>query len=161
MERTLKKIKDEFRLYWRHYMLQSIFATMTMALVLWFLRLENAVVVASIGASAFIVFAMPKSITAQTRNIIGGHVVGLISGSLCALIPQPAFIISILVYSLAVGISIFIMVVIDVEHPPASGTALGVAITGFSWHVTIAIITAIVVLSAVHRYAKRYIRDLV
>ena len=132
-----------------------------MALVLWFLTLENVVVVASIGASSFIVFAMPKSITAQARNVIGGHLVGLLSGSLCALIPQPDFMISILVYSLAVGISIFIMVVIDVEHPPASGTALGAAITGFSWHVAIAIVTAIIVLSAIHRYANRFIRDLV
>lgn len=154
-------MKEEFLLSWRHYVLQSLFATLTLAVVLWFLRLQNAVVVASIGASSFIVFAMPKNITAQARNLIGGHLVGLLAGSLCALIPQPEFHYSILVYSLAVGISIFIMVVIDVEHPPASGTALGVAITGFSWNVAIAIVTAVIVLSAVHRYANKYIRDLV
>ena len=133
----------------------------TIAIVLAALTLENAVVVASIGASTFIVFAMPKSITAGARNVIGGHLVGLITGSLCALIPQPTSVLSIAVYSLAVGLSIFIMVVVDMEHPPAAGTALGVVITGFRWEVAIAIVTAVLVLSFVHFAFRRYIRDLV
>lgn len=161
MRRSLAKIKKEFRLHWKHYFFQSLLATLTMSVVLLFLTLENAVVVASIGATSFIVFAMPKSITAEARNVIGGHLVGLISGSLCGMIAQPLFVHSIVVYSLAVGISIFVMVVIDVEHPPASGTALGVAITGFSWNVTIAVVTAVIVLSFVHRFFKTSIRDLV
>ena len=49
---------------------------------------NREVVVASIGATAFIVFAMPKSIAASPHRIIGGHVIGLISGLLVALIPQ-------------------------------------------------------------------------
>jgi CBS-domain-containing membrane protein len=161
MRRSIIQMKKEFRLYWTHYVFQSLLATLTLALVLVFLRLQNVVVVASIGATSFIVFAMPKSITAQPRNVIGGQLVGLISGSLCALIPHPAFFYSIGVYSLAVGISIFTMVVTDTEHPPASGTALGVAITGFSWNVAGAVVTAVVVLSLVHHFFKSSIRDLV
>lgn len=161
MRRSFAKIKKEFQLHWKHYFFQSFLATLTMSVVLLFLTLENAVVVASIGATSFIVFAMPKSITAEARNVIGGHLVGLISGSLCGMITQPLFVHSIVVYSFAVGISIFVMVVIDVEHPPASGTALGVAITGFSWNVTIAVVTSVVVLSLVHRFFKASIRDLV
>jgi len=161
MRRSYVRMKTEFRRYWKHYVFQSFLATLTLALVLVFLRLQNAVVVASIGATSFIIFAMPESITANPRNVIGGQLVGLISGSLCALIPQPAFIYSIIVYSLAVGISIFIMVVTDTEHPPASGTALGVAVTGFSWNVAVAVVTAVVVLSLVHHFFKSSIRDLV
>ncbi|MEA3475081.1 MAG: HPP family protein [Candidatus Cloacimonadota bacterium] len=66
---------------------------------------------------------------------------------------------SILVYSLAVGLSIFVMVVIDTEHPPASGTALGIVITGFSLNATIAVITSAIVLSLVHHFFKPYLRD--
>jgi len=161
MRRPIVQMKNELRLYWKHYVFQSFLASLTLALVLVFLRLQNVVVVASMGATSFIVFAMPKSITAQARNVIGGHLVGLLSGSLCGLIPQPLFFHSIVVYSMAVGISIFIMVVTDTEHPPASGTALGVAITGFSWNVTVAVVTAVVVLSLVHHFFKSSIRDLV
>ena len=161
MKRTLQEKFREFKHFWKHYLLQSFLAVVVLFIILLFLTLENVVVVASIGATSFIIFAMPKSIIANPKNVIGGHLVGLISGSLCALIPQNLHIHSLLVYSLAVGISIFIMVVIDTEHPPASGTALGVSITGFSWDVTVAIVTASVVLSLIHHFFNKYIRDLV
>ncbi len=161
MKRTIHQIKKEFRLYWKHYVIQSILATLSMTLVLLFLTLQNAVVVASIGATSFIVFAMPDDITAKPRNVIGGHLVGLLIGSLCGFIPQLHSIFSIFTYSLAVGISIFIMVVIDMEHPPASGTALGVSMTGFSVQVLIAVLTSTIVLSLIHNRFRSKIRNLV
>ncbi|MCK4256753.1 HPP family protein [candidate division WOR-3 bacterium] len=160
MKRLISKIVKELRLYWKNYVFQSLFATLAIFIVLLTLSLQEAVIIASIGATTFIVFAMPKSITAKPRNVIGGHLVGLISGSLCALIPHPLFLHSIMVYSLAVGFSIFIMVITDTEHPPASGTALGVAIHGFSLGVTIAVIIRVVILSLIHHLFKRYLRDL-
>jgi len=160
MKKSVTKMVKEFRLFWRNYVFQSLFATCAIFIVFLFLGLQHMVIIASIGATAFIVFAMPKSITAKPRNIIGGHLVGLISGYLCALIPHHLFLHSIIVYSFAVGLSIFIMVVADTEHPPASGTALGVAIRGFSLEVTIAIITSVIILSLIHHLFKRYLRDL-
>lgn len=161
MKRTILQMIEEFRRHWKHYVLQSVFATVVMVAVFMVLSMENVVVVASLGSTAFVIFAMPNSITAKPQNVIGGNIVGLISGSVCALIPQPYFIVSLLAYALAVGISIFVMVVTDTEHPPASGLALGLAITGFSWDVGIAIVTAVVVLSLVHHFCKSMIRDLV
>jgi len=161
MKRTIAQMKKELRLYWRNYVLQSLLATFVMVIVLMFLSLENVVVVASIGSTAFVIFALPKSITAKPRNVIGGNLVGLVSGSVCALIPQPIYMASVIAFALAVGLSIFIMVVTDTEHPPASGLALGVAITGFTWNVGIAVITAAIVLSLVHHLCKPMIKDLV
>jgi len=160
VKRSIQKIDSEFRQYWKHYVMQSILATLAVFIVLYFLSLQHAVIIASIGATAFIVFAMPDSITAQSRNVIGGQLVGLFGGFLCSLIPQPTVIYSILVYSLAVGITIFAMVVIDMEHPPASGTALGVAMTGISLDVFIAVSVSIIMLSVIHKFFKPYIRDL-
>ena len=151
----------KFRSLWKNYIFQSFLAALTIFLVLLFLTIEHAVVIAAIGATAFIVFAMPRNVTANSRNIIGGHLVGLFSGSLCALIPQPSFLCSIMAYSLAVGLSIFIMVIIDTEHPPAAATALGVAITGFSLSASIAVITSVIVLSLAHHFLKPFLRDLV
>ena len=49
-------------------MLQSILATLSVFIVLYFLSLQHAVIIASIGATAFIVFAMPDNITAQAKK---------------------------------------------------------------------------------------------
>ena len=73
MKKSVKKMVDEFRQFWRNYVLQSVLATLSVFIVLYFLSLQNAVIIASIGATAFIVFAMPDNITAQARNVIGGH----------------------------------------------------------------------------------------
>jgi CBS-domain-containing membrane protein len=75
---------------------------------------------------------MPHLFTAQPHNLIGGHLLGLISGWLAAAVPHHSSMVSLAVAALAVGLSIFLMVSCDMEHPPASGTALGVANLGFS-----------------------------
>ncbi len=160
MKKSITKTVEEFRLFWKNYIFQSFLAALTMFVVLLFLSLEHAVIIASIGATAFIVFAMPKNVTAKPRNVIGGHLVGLISGSLCALIPHPSFL-AVIIYSFAVGLSIFVMVAADMEHPPASGTALGVAITGFCLNVAIAVIASVIMLSLIHHFFKPYLKDLV
>lgn len=156
MKKSIKKIDREFRQHWQNYVLQSILATLAVFIVLYFLSLQHAVIIASIGATAFIVFAMPDSITSQPRNVIGGQLVGLSFGFLFSMFPQ----YPIIMYSLAVGASIFTMVVIDMEHPPAAGTALGVAITGITWEVFVAIVASIILLSIIHVLFKPYIRDL-
>ena len=161
MKKSITHIARELRLYWKHYVLQSLVASLAIFIVFLFLNTREAVIVASIGATTFIVFAMPKSITAKPRNVIGGQIAGIIVGSLCALIPHPLLFQSIAVYSLSVGLSMFVMVVTNTEHPPASGTALGVAINGFSLYVTATMIISVIVLSLIHQCFKRYLRDLV
>jgi CBS-domain-containing membrane protein len=69
---------------WKNYFYQSFLATVVVFIVLLLLNMEHAVVIASIGATAFIVFTMPRNITTAPRRVIGGHLIGLFSGSLCA-----------------------------------------------------------------------------
>jgi CBS-domain-containing membrane protein len=161
IHRRWSRIVARFPELWKNYIYQSFLATVVVFLVLLLLTMENAVVIASIGATAFIVFTMPKNTTARPRRIIGGHFIGLVAGSLCFLIPHSSTLVTVLVLSLAVGVSICLMVALDFEHPPASGTALGVALTGFSVDILIAILTSVIILSVAHHFAKRYIRDLV
>ena len=64
-------------------------------------------------------------------------------------------------YALAVGLSIFVMVVTDTEHPPASGTALGIAMLTDRWaESAVAVVTVALLLSLAHRMLRRYLRDL-
>ncbi len=119
------KLKEENM--WMHYVFQSLLATFTLFVVL-LLFIDAPIIVAALGSSAFIVFAMPKNITAQPRNVVGGHMVGVISGSICASIflftGNHSEFLMILAAASSVGLSIFIMVVTDTEHPPAGSTAL-------------------------------------
>jgi len=155
------KIDEKLKLYWKNYIFQSLFATLVIFILFLVLSMRQAVIVASVGASAFIVFAMPRDITAKGRNIIGGHLVGIVSGALFALIPRYTYIHSIVACSLAVGLSIFIMVITDTEHPPASGTALGIALEGSSLDVVLTVMVSAVMLSLVHRFFGRYLKNLV
>jgi CBS-domain-containing membrane protein len=160
IQRRTARIPGDFKRLWKNYLYQSFLAACTLAIVLLALNMEDAVVIASIGATAFIVFTMPKNITAMPRRVIGGHIIGLISGSLISFIPHNSEYSCIMVYALAVGISILLMVALNFEHPPAAGTALGVAMTGFSVTVLIAVITSSVILSLAHRFLRRYLREL-
>ena len=159
--RTLNQMIINFIMYWKNYVYQSLAATIATMIILLALSLENAVVVASIAASIFIVFTMPNAISARKRAIIGGHWIGLFFGSVWTLIPQPYHFISIIVFSFAVGTTMLAMVIFDMEHPPAAGTALGVAITGFSWEVGIAVITSTILLAIIRTVFRSYLKDLV
>ena len=151
---------DKIPRSWGACISQTVLATATVFLVLLSLSLEHAVVISSIGATAFIVFVMPRSIVARPKNVIGGHLIGLFSGSLCSMIPHPPPSHAV-VYSLAVGISILAMVITNTEHPPASGTALGVVMRGFSPRVAAAVLTSSVLLSLAHHLLRPLLRDLV
>jgi CBS-domain-containing membrane protein len=160
IKRHWMRIRGEFPRLWKHYIYQSFLAAIVVFVVLLLLTIQHAVIIASIGATAFIVFTMPRNICAKPRRVIGGHIVGLVSGSLCALIPHSSTLANISIIAFAVGVSICLMVAIDVEHPPASGTALGVALTGFTPSVMIAVLTSSVILALAHTFSKKFLKDL-
>ena len=149
-----------FRARWKPYVLQSAVAGVTSFLILLFLSVEHAVVIAAMGASAFIVFSRPFDLTARARNLIGGHMIGFTVGSLCALIPHEGTMVGLAVYSLAVGLSVFFMVLLYMQHPPAAATALGMAMRGPSEQAFAAILTITIVLSVVHLVLKSRLRNL-
>jgi len=102
---------------------QSAAAGLTLFFILFvFSRVIELVIVAAAGATTFTVFALPHHGTAQPRNVIGGHVIGIAVGFACSFLPL------IPSGSLAVGLSTLLMVPMDAEHPPAAGTALGLVV---------------------------------
>ncbi|UCE36796.1 MAG: HPP family protein [Thermoplasmata archaeon] len=131
-EKHVMDLKLRERGMWVHYLFQSLLATFSIFLVLLVLQLATPVIVAALGATAFVCFAMPKNITAQPRNVVGGHMVGVLSGGVCALLfisfGGDSTFIHIIFASLSVGVTIFIMVVTDTEHPPGCSTALGLVV---------------------------------
>jgi CBS domain-containing membrane protein len=81
--------------------------------------------VAPIGASAVLVFAVPASPLAQPWSVIGGNTVTAIAGLLaCNLIPDP-----LIAASVAVGLAIAAMFALRCLHPPGGAMALLVVLT--------------------------------
>ena len=164
----IKKLRlrlTKFRTYWQYYVFQSLAATVALFALMMIINIqEKPVIIASIGATTFIVFTMPGYLTAKPRNVIGGHIIGMLCGFIASaaimIMGNPSAITLAMILSLAVGLSIFVMVVLDMEHPPASGTALGVVLHGISVTVALTILISILFLSLVHKLFRHYLRDL-
>jgi len=161
MEDRNRAIDSRFRPHWRHYVLQSGLATVAVFGVLMALHHQNLVVAASLAATAFTVFSMPSSVTARTRNVVGGHLMGIIIGSVFAFLPAGYFAEREAFYALAVGCSIFVMAITNTEHPPAAGTALGMVIAGFSWRLGLGALIGVSILSLIQRLLRPWLIDLV
>ena len=133
----------EFKRAVPNYIFQSLAATgTTLVVMLLFDIVAHAAIVAALGSTAFIIFAMPHSTTAQPRRVIGGHMVGLLVGTISyftLVFPQAGNgpwareFVFVAAGALSVGLSIFIMVATNTEHPPAAGTALGLVAHGWEY----------------------------
>lgn len=85
---------------------------------------------ASMGASAFLLFVVPHSPMAQPWPMIFGQLLSALSGLACA------YMISDLVWAgaCAVGAALLAMQLLRSLHPPAAATALAVGMSGTHYH---------------------------
>ena len=150
-------IHDKFKKLWIYYILQSLLASCALLALILVLDKDKMVAISAMGATCFILFAMPKSVSAKTKNVVGGHLVGLACGTIFYFTNLPYYV----EYPCAVGIAIFLMVALDVEHPPAAGTALAVVINEVSPNIFFTIVISSVVLSQCRYYLRNYLKDLV
>ncbi len=159
MEVIIVQIIDEkFKDVWVNYVLQSAIATVVVFLVLTILTsMEKLIIVAAMGSTAFIVFALPKTPTAEPRRVIGGHFLCSLVGWLSILLFPQHFLIAA---SLSVGLAVFVMATTNTEHPPAAGTALGIVVAGFSVKLFLFIILSAVILAASKRLLDPWLKDL-
>ena len=164
-------IDKKFKKYTVKYILQCLLATLTILAILLFLDILNeTAIIAALGASAFIVFTMPKQYSSDSRRLFGGYIVGLVVGFIFYIFTTLDFVInvignhttSLIVFgSLAVGFSIFIMAVTNTEHAPAAGIALGLVINRWDYLTIIFIVIAIIWLASVRLILKNYLMDLI
>lgn len=89
-----------------------------------------ALLIASMGASAVLLFAVPHSPLAQPWPVIGGHTVAALIGVTCAQsIHSPLF-----AAPLSVALAIITMHYLRCLHPPGGGTVLAAVIGGTDIH---------------------------
>jgi CBS domain-containing membrane protein len=83
-------------------------------------------IVASMGASAVLLFAVPHGALSQPWALIGGHLSSAVVGVACAKWVPDAFVAAPLAVGLAVGVMHYLRCI----HPPGGATALSAVIGG-------------------------------
>ncbi len=158
-------LKHKFR-----YVLQCLLGTLAVMIVLLLLdSLAATAIIASLGATSFIAFTMPHAENCRPRYLLGGYSVGIVVGTffkLLAMAPAIAgipFILDkgdVLFGALAVGFAMFFMVILNFEHPPACGMALGILLNDFNWWVLAVVVVGVVSITLIKTLLKPFLRNL-
>ena len=91
---------------------------------------DMPIIVAPLGASAVLAFAVPSSPLAQPWSIVGGNVISTLVGVACFnLIPDVSIAAGV-----AVGMAILLMSLLRCLHPPGGATALTAVIGSHQIH---------------------------
>ena len=84
----------------------------------------------SFGSSMVLLFGFPESPFAQPKNVFFGHLITALVGVVFVnLITLPIYIN----IALAVGVGIFLMILLNIVHPPAGGNPIMVIIGSVSY----------------------------
>ena len=87
-------------------------------------------IAASFGSSMVLLFGFPESPFAQPKNVCFGHFITSLVGVIFVnYIPLPIYIN----IAFAVGAGVFLMILLDVVHPPAGGNPIIVIIGSASY----------------------------
>lgn len=101
--------------------------------------------IASFGSTMVILYGYPDSPFAQPKNIFFGHLLTATTGIIFVnYIPLPIY----LMIPAAVGLGVFLMILLNVTHPPAGGNPIIVIIgsSSFSYIISPVIIGSLIVI---------------
>jgi CBS-domain-containing membrane protein len=93
---------------------------------------------APFGATAVLLFGQPKSPLAQPANVLGGYFVAALIGSLAVWLFPGAWLAA----AVAVGLTIAVMLILRVTHPPAGAIPLVAFASHFSLPLLMAVVSA-------------------
>lgn len=153
----------------KRYTLQcSLAAILVLILLLILDAFPQTVLIAALGASTFIAFAVPRSLHSSPRRLIGGYLTGIAAGSAMAML-STAFDLSNVVTAhasmvvfgaLVTGLAMFLMVLTKTEHPPAAALALGLVLNEWALLTLVVVIGGAVVLSICKQLVLPILMDL-
>ena len=152
------------------YILQCTLAGAVVFVLLLLLdAVTQTVLIAALGSSTFIAFAVPRSLHSDPRHMIGGYIVGIFSGCLMAILNTAVDLAdlmsahaAIIVFgAVATALAMFIMVVTKTEHPPAAALALGLVLNEWNLLTLVVILAGIVSLSMLKRLVLPILMDMI
>jgi CBS-domain-containing membrane protein len=128
----------------------------------------QTVLIAALGASTFIAFAVPLSLQSSPRHMIGGYLVGIFAGCLMSLLhtvmavsnPSIDHTAMIIFGAFATALAMFIMVATRTEHPPAAALALGLVLNEWNLLTLGVVLGGVIGLSICKKLVLPYLMDL-
>jgi CBS-domain-containing membrane protein len=154
----------------RRYAMQCGLAGVAVLILLLVLKpVTQTVLIAALGASAFIAFAVPHSPHSSPRHMIGGYVIGMLSGCLMNLAylalntsgPVASHAAMVIFGAMAISLAMFTMVVTRTEHPPAAALALGLVLNEWDLLTLVVVLAGIIALSVIKRLVLPMLLDLI
>ena len=152
------------------FAIQAVVAALVMLTILTFVHsLSSAAIAAGLASSVVGIFINPSNPTARIRSVVGGHGVALALGSVFSAIlflgPVETYlsdrdVLLNLSLAVAVGLAMLLMAITNTEHPPAAGTAIGMATREFDILIFLSIIGAVVMLAMIKLALRPQLRDL-
>lgn len=164
------KLDPGFKQYPVKYIAQCLMATLAVLFTLYALTvIVNTIVIASIGATAFIVFSEPHKSLTDDLVIVSSYLAATVIGSLCwfAVLYLPAIELGQLnqhyteiLGALAVGLTMLFCVVFDQQHPPAASLALGLVIDEWSLPTIFVTVAGLAMILGARYLLRRYLINL-
>lgn len=151
------------------YFLQCGLASVVVVILLLVLdAVTQTVLIAALGASTFVAFAVPRSLNSDPRHMIGGYLVGIGAGCLMGLshgaidFSNPAIAHAFLIVfgAIATGLAMLVMVLTKTEHPPAAALALGLVLNEWNFLTLVVVLAGVVALSICKRLVLPMLMDL-
>ena len=161
--------EERFQKNYKNYIFQSSLLFVCVSLVLLLDSLFGDIIVASLGASGFILFVTPHTNGSRSRNIIGGYFCGAVGGILFGLLHNQISglhffgveYVLIFVCAAASALATFLMVITNFVHPPAAALALGLSAEPECIKIAMAAIIGVTILCTTRYILKKYLKNLI
>lgn len=131
-----------------------------------------AVGAGSLASSCYVVFGKPQSSAAIPQRMIGGYLVGIVTGVGIRylaihfdlfhgfVLGEPHMQAVGLLAAISVGLALILMILLQFEHPPAAGMTLVLVLEVRDYRTVTIVFVAAVILALLHFLLRPYLRDL-
>jgi CBS-domain-containing membrane protein len=153
----------------KYIALQCALVLVALSLILALYELLGGIIVASLGASSFILFVTPHTNSSKSINLIGGYICGSLSGVSFGLLHrvfnmfdyESMHLALIIGCASAAAVAMLLMVLAGVPHPPAAALAIGLAADSHSPRMALAALIGVTILCAVRYLLRKQVKNLI
>lgn len=127
----------------------------------------------SLASTTYIVFCLPRSASAAFSRLFPAYLVAILIGLLmrylvtqvCFFLPYckigiPYMTVFEIAAAFSVGLSLLVMILLSIQHPPAAGLSVVMVLDVHNFPVVMTILSASLLLGLIRTFFYRYLHDL-
>jgi CBS-domain-containing membrane protein len=171
LKETFLTLKDESREHppTRYVVLQCFIILIFLGLIIMFDDFLGGIIVASLGASSFILFATPLTKSSRSVNLIGSYIFGAACGILFNILHSHLLSFDheniryalVIVCAASAALATFLMAKTGLAHPPAAALAIGVTSGTNCIETGVVAVFSVILLCIIRNILKKHLRNLV